>query len=235
VPGLFFTGTDTGVGKTTIVAGVVRLLRGRGLRVGVCKPVATGLSPGGGQLFTEDTLRLVEATGQSALPERVTPFTLAEPAAPAVAAAAAGKLLNLEMFCEAVQWWVPRSDLVLVEGVGGLLTPLTETDSVADLALRLGYPVVIVARASLGTLNHTLLTTEAALRRGLPVAGVVVNACTPPAGTLAERTNVAELQKRLVVPVLAVTSHGNGLSNDGPASLAAVDWLQLTRGRRETT
>src|SRR5262249_47661364 len=110
--------------------------------------------------------------------------------------------------------------VVVVEGVGGLLCPLTEQGTVADLATDLGLPVVIVARRGLGTLNHTLLTLEAARARGLRVAGVVVSETARPRG-LAEETNVQEL-RRLGVPLLAVMPHGGE-----PAALDCVDWWQL--------
>ena len=113
--------------------------------------------------------------------------------------------------------------VLLVEGVGGLLCPLTEGETVADLARLLALPLVIVARRALGTLNHTLLTVEVARGRGLAVAGVVVSETTPPCGP-AEESNVEELRQRLDVPLLAVAPHGQGLA------LAAVDWWQLAGG-----
>jgi dethiobiotin synthetase len=115
---------------------------------------------------------------------------------------------------------------VLVEGVGGLLCPLTEHETVADLAWELGLPLVLVTRRNLGTLNHTLLTLEAARTRGLHMAGIVVNEATQGAGPAWE-TNVTELQQRVGVPVLAVVPFQAEVNLCPCAALAAIDWWSL--------
>lgn len=217
--GLFFVGTDTGVGKTFVTAAVARALREQGKAVSVCKPVATGAERVGGQLLSDDTRLLAEAAGEKDH-ERVTPWTFEVPAAPPVAARLAGQTLSLAELSEAVRRQALAEGILLVEGIGGLLCPLTERDTVADLARLLGLPLVVVARRTLGTLNHTLLTLEVARGRGLPVAGVVVSETTPPSGP-AEETNVEELRRLLDVPLLAVAGHGQ------TAALAAVDWWAL--------
>lgn len=226
--GLFFTGTDTGVGKTYVVAAVLRNLRGEGRDVGVCKPVATGAAWVGGRYLAEDTRRLAEAAGLGAAPERVTPWAFPEPAAPPVAARERGVTLALSDLIGAVRFWEGSHEAVLVEGVGGLLCPLTARETVADLAAALDLRLIVVTRRSLGTLNHTLLTLEAAARRGLRVGGLVVSETEPPA-TLAERTNVAELCLRMSVPVLAVVPHRPPPVETVP-ELAAVDWWCLCGG-----
>jgi dethiobiotin synthetase len=213
--GLFVTGTDTGVGKTWLAAAVARLLRRQGWPVRVCKPVATGALEG---VPAEDTRLLADAAGDLDL-HAVTPWTLIEAAAPPVAARLAGVELKLDEIVKAVRQRVEPGVAVLVEGVGGLLCPLTEHETVADLAAALGMQVIIVARRSLGTLNHTLLTLAVARSRGLEVAGVVVNETTPACG-VAEETNPQELRQRMTVPLLAVIPHGQ----DGLAALADVDW-----------
>lgn len=222
--GLFLTGTDTGVGKTHVTCALARLLRRQGRRVGVCKPVATGAERLGERWLSDDTRRLAEAADLALdAAERITPWTFPDPAAPPVAARRLGVTLRVADLAAAVAAWKSRADLVLVEGVGGLLCPLTEQETVADLAAALALPLVVVARRSLGTLNHTLLTLEVAQARGLPVAGVVVSETAPPQG-LAEATNVDELRRRLRVPLLAVLPHA------GPdEALAGVDWGQLCR------
>lgn len=219
IRGLFFTGTDTNVGKTYVTCAVARLLRGQGQKVMVSKPVATGAINRGGRLVSEDTKRLAEAAGQSDLAE-ITPWSLTEPAAPPLAARLAGVSLRLPDIVTAVKRRFESGAILLVEGVGGLLCPLTEEATVADLASPLRLPLVIVARRGLGTLNHTLLTYEAACRRGLAVAGVVVNE-TSPVSSRAEQDNVAELA-RLGVPILAVMPYGGQ-----DLALAQVDWRQL--------
>jgi len=224
--GLFFTGTDTDVGKTFVTAAVARVLRQQGRQVGVCKPVATGARWLRDRWLADDTVCLAEAAGVDWPPERVTPWAFPEPVAPPVAAGRHGVVLGLEALVRAVQDCRRPGGILLVEGVGGLLCPLTDSETVADLAGALRLPVVVVARRSLGTLNHTLLTLEVARARGLPVAGVVVNETRPLAG-LADETNVEELARRIEVPLLAVVPHQAGPAPAPLPSLAAVDWWQL--------
>src|SRR5688500_10368791 len=158
--GLFFTGTDTGVGKTVVTAAVARVLRRQGREVRVCKPVATGAVREGTDWVAEDTRVLAEAVGAGGLEafRAITPWAFPAPAAPPVAARLAGVELRLEEIVNAVRRQGRADASLLVEGVGGLLCPLTEQETVADLALALGLPLVVVARRSLGTLNHTLMT-----------------------------------------------------------------------------
>jgi dethiobiotin synthetase len=226
--GLLFTGTDTGVGKTIVAAAVARLLRQQGRTVQVFKPVATGARWSNGRWLSEDTLRLAEAAGLNDGWDGVTPWSFPEPVAPPVAARLAGVRLTLEALVAAVQRQKRPDSVVLVEGVGGFLCPLTEEHTVADLAAALELPLVVVARRSLGTLNHTLLTLEAARSRGLTVAGVVVNETTP-VRDLADETNVAELAKRIDVPLLALVPYQGESAADASGALASVDWWRLSQ------
>jgi dethiobiotin synthetase len=225
-PGLFFTGTDTGVGKTFVTSWVAHFLYERGHVFGVCKPVATGASRDGAGWLSEDTVALARAAGLSGDWARVTPWAFADPVAPPVAARRSGTTLTLPLLADAVRRCAPTPAPVLVEGIGGLLCPVTEHETVADLAALLGLAVVVVARRSLGTLNHTLLTLEAARSRGLRLAGVVVNETTPCRG-LAEETNVEELRRRVGEPILAVVRHQAGPAEVEQPGLAAVDWWEL--------
>jgi dethiobiotin synthetase len=156
----------------------------------------------------------------------VTPWAFPEPVAPPVACRHHGVALTLADLAGAVREAGRPGAVTLVEGVGGLLCPLTERDTVADLAASLRLPVVVVARRSLGTLNHTLLTLEVARGRGLPLAGLVVNETSPPEG-LAEETNVAELERRAGVPLLAVVPHQRREGAPDTRSLERVDWWGL--------
>jgi dethiobiotin synthetase len=216
--GLFITATDTGAGKTFVTAGIARLWRRERRPFRVCKPVATGAE----NAWSEDTRLLAEAAGDRDL-HAVTPYTFAIPAAPPVAARLAGITLCLEDLAAAVHRRAGEDNTVLVEGVGGLLCPLTERETVADLASILALPLIIVARRSLGTLNHTLLTVETAQRRGLRVAGVVVTATTPVMG-VAEETAVEELRVRLRVPILADLPHQPEAILVELPTLESVDW-----------
>jgi dethiobiotin synthetase len=228
MPGLFVVGTDTGVGKTVVTAAITRSLRRRGQGVTVSKPVATGAEVHEDGFLADDTRRLAHAAGHSEY-GRVTPWVFSEPAAPAVAARTAGVNLDLEEIAGRVKKLGAPESLLLVEGIGGLLCPLTDSETVADLAAMLRFPLVVVARRSLGTLNHTLLTLEVARDRGLPVAGVVVNE-TSPVRSYAEETNVEELSKRIAVPLLAVVPYLTNPYDAEIASLAAVDWQRLASG-----
>ena len=229
--GLFITATDTGAGKTFVTAAIAHALREQGAAVRVCKPVATGAEPIDGRWVSEDTRVLAEAAGDPDY-DAITPWAFPTPAAPPVAARLAGATLRLGELAEAVRRRSAPGAVVLVEGVGGLLCPLTETETVADLAAELGMPLVIVARRSLGTLNHTLLTLEVARARRLPVAGVVVSETAPVSGP-AEETNVEELRRRIRTPLLAVVPHQPDGKPRACATVSAVEWRRLADGGRD--
>jgi dethiobiotin synthetase len=187
--------------------------------------VATGAAIEHGNYVADDTKRLAESVGHNDY-QRVTEWAFPDPSAPPVAARAAGTQLVLAEIAGHVKQRAAFDGSLLIEGVGGLLCPLTESDTIADLARQLEWPLVVVARRSLGTLNHTLMTLEVAYRRGLHVAGLVVCETTPVRG-LAEETNVEELQKRIDVPLLAVVPYRQEPFDGTIASLAAVDWRGL--------
>jgi dethiobiotin synthetase len=221
--GLFITATDTGAGKTFVTAGLARLWRREGRPFRVCKPVATGAEDD----WSEDTRLLAEAAGDLDL-AAITPYTFAIAAAPPVAARLAGTTLRLEDLTAAVRRRAGQDHTVLVEGVGGFLCPLTKHETVGDLAVELSLPLIVVARRSLGTLNHTLLTVEAVQRRGIRLAGLVVTATTPVQG-VAEETVIEELRTRLDVPLLVVLSYRPNTYWEEIPELHVVDWWQLAQ------
>lgn len=190
--GLFVTGTDTGVGKTLVACALARGLRRRGLDVGVMKPVETGVGAAG----PVDARALRDAAGVEDDLERICPQSFALPAAPSVAAAAEGRALDRRALQAAFDTLRARHEFLLVEGAGGLLVPLAEDYSMADLAGELGLPLLVVARASLGTINHTRLTLEAAQGRGLVVTGVVISHGPVPLSA-ADARNLAALRDLL--------------------------------------
>lgn len=206
-PGLFVTGTDTEVGKTRITCWLAGALSKRGVRVGLSKPVASGRAERDGEFYWEDTEALVAASSVPTTPDLVTPVRLTEPLAPPVAARREGIPLTLAHYQSAIQACEGSSDVLLVEGVGGLLCPITEEETVADLAGWWGRPMIVVARLGLGTINHILLTLEAAQARGLKVLGVVINQATADPPTVADETNPAELRRLLSLPVWGPIPH----------------------------
>ena len=190
--GLFVTGTDTGVGKTVVACAVIRGLRERGIDAAGMKAVETGVGEGG----PLDAIALQAAAGGSDPLDLVCPQRFALPAAPSVAAAAAGAAVDLESIRAAFAALAARRELVVVEGAGGLLVPITAATCMADLARDLSLPLLVVARARLGTINHTLLTLEVARGRGLAVAGVVVSRGADPISP-ADEQNLAYLRELL--------------------------------------
>ena len=199
--GFFITGTDTGAGKTVVTASLALALRRRGLRVGVMKPVETGCLREDDRLVPQDALFLLEASGCQAPLELVNPYALAEPLAPALAAEREGIRIELARLEACYRELARRYDMVLVEGAGGLLVPLTEQHTMLDLANGLGLPLVVVARNILGVINHTALTVAVARQHGAGVLGVVLNHPDPDSD-LATQTNAAALRRWAGAPLL---------------------------------
>ncbi|MBI4353612.1 MAG: dethiobiotin synthase [Candidatus Omnitrophica bacterium] len=199
--GLFITGTDTGVGKTLIAAGLAAWCRAKGLDVGVMKPIATGGIRRQDQWISPDAMVLARAAGVDDPVSLINPVCFREPLAPYVAAQRAGQSIRWDSIRRASEQLQARHRFLMIEGIGGLLVPLTRRHTVADLIRAFNLPVVIVARRGLGTLNHTLLTVREAQRQKLRMRGVLLNAADPPtrdAGLrLAEQTNPHALEQCL--------------------------------------
>jgi dethiobiotin synthetase len=173
--GYFITATDTGVGKTEVACALVRAARAAGVDAVGMKPAQSGHLPG----EPSDAERLREASGGVEPLEAICPYSLSAPLAPAVAARLEGRRLELATILGAARALGERHELLVVEAAGGLLVPLTERETYADLAVALGLPVIVVARAGLGTVNHAALTVEALRRRGLGIAAIVLNRTAP--------------------------------------------------------
>ena len=173
VPGLFITGTDTGVGKTYVAALIARQLKAEGRAVGVYKPAASGCRRQGGTLVSDDALALWEAAGRPDDLEHVCPQLFEAPLAPHLAARAEGRELDAARLRRGLDHWRRRSEIILVEGAGGLMSPLGDDEYVADLAAEFGFPLVVVSPNVLGTINQTLQTLITASvfqgSKGLPL------------------------------------------------------------------
>ncbi len=224
-PGLFITGTGTAVGKTYVASRIAESLVSAGLRVGVYKPVASGCRPASEfrstnqlsvpttcGLVSDDALQLWEAAGRPGEFDFVCPQRFEAPLAPHLAARAEGKCVRSDLLRAGIDYWNQRSDIVLVEGAGGLLSPLSDDQYVADLAHDLGLPLVIVSANILGTINHTLLTLAVAksFRGGLNIAGVVLNDVygQDRSSDPSILSNRRELELRCTAPVLTELGWG---------------------------
>jgi dethiobiotin synthetase len=170
--GLFVTGTGTDVGKTVVAAAICAALHAQGVRVAAFKPVVSGTEERSDPDWPPDHELLARATGER--PEDVAPAVFAAPLSPHLAAALAGEPLDPALLRGAFDARAAEAEAIVVEGVGGLLVPLTPDWLVRDLAVDLALPLVVAASPGLGTINHTLLTLEAARAAGLAVAGVVL-------------------------------------------------------------
>ncbi len=168
--GIFVTGTGTEVGKTVVAAVVARTLAAEGRSVAVFKPAVTGLDEG----VETDHALLRRASGSIQSDEEIAPYRFGPPASPHLAAELVGEEIDPERLRQAARDAAEGAEAIVCEGVGGLLVPLSPTYLVRDLAADLGYPVLVVASPGLGTINHTLLTLEAARAAGLKVAAVVL-------------------------------------------------------------
>lgn len=211
--GLFITGTDTGVGKTFVAGALATLFRARGIDVGVMKPVETGCIRRDGRLHPQDALYLKEMAGTADPVEEICPYALEMPAAPSVAADAARTVIDLEWIADRFRHVARRHQLTLVEGAGGLLVPITETADYTHLIQNLQIPALLVARTSLGTINHTLLTSRWAGHLKLSILGVVLNSPTGPPSP-SEEANLQALAKRLTTPLLGCIPHLSGPTLD---------------------
>lgn len=208
--GLFVTGTDTDCGKTRVGTLLAELAVAAGRVVRVCKPVETGCTPDhgvGGQLIPADGTALARAARDPRPIERICPYRLRLPAAPDVAARAAGVAIERERLLEAVDEARRDADLTLVEGAGGIRVPISAGLDMAGLARATGLPVLLVARAALGTINHTRLSLEAIAAESLPLAGVVI--ChTRPGLSKADRANLDCLLEELGARLWGELPHG---------------------------
>lgn len=224
-PGLFVTGTNTAVGKTYVASLIARALRCNGYRVGVYKPAASGCRREGHQIVADDALELWNAAGRPGELSKVCPQCFELELAPHLAALNQGRTIDPALMRSGIDYWRERSDVVVVEGAGGLMSPLGNDEYNADLAYDFGYPLVVVTRNALGTIHETLTTLIAAASygEGLEVAGIVLNSPRCNAGDSSVSSNQAELESRAVARLLAEVAY-EAKDFDRP-----VDWYALAR------
>jgi dethiobiotin synthetase len=217
--GVFVTGTDTGVGKSVLAASACAALAARGERVAAFKPVVTGLDDEPGE-FGHDHELLAAAANSGQAPDDVAPYRFRPPLSPHLAAELAGERIEPARLLEAAR----PHELLVCEGVGGLMVPITTGYLVRDLAVDLALPVLVAARTGLGTINHTLLTVEAARTAGLRVVGVVMTPW-PKQPAEIERSNRETIERLSRVPVSGLPRTGRDRLAEAGASLPLDDWL----------
>ena len=227
--GIFITGTDTGVGKTTVAAALARLLHDRGVKVGVMKPVTSGCLFSASGLVSADAELLAWAAGTDVTAE-VAPYLLKEPLAPSAAAEIEHVRIEFSRILAAFHQIAEQCDFVIVEGAGGLMVPLSGGLLVADLIKLLALPLLVVARPDLGTVNHTVLTTFAARQLEINVRGVVISGY-PDRPSLAESTAPHLIDSLAGVPLLGRFPRIDS-KNEKELVVALAAWLSAQPATR---
>jgi dethiobiotin synthetase len=236
IPSLVVTGTDTGVGKTLVAGAIGHWFHRRGYRVSVLKPAATGCVRRREGLVSEDAEFLAHCADARFSLDVICPQRYVEPLAPAVAAERAGQPLDWEAIQRSIDAMNVASDVMIIEGVGGLMVPMDPKHIFRDVAIWLRRPTLVVARPALGTINHTLLTVDALRAAKVPVAGVVINRYPAENATIAEETNPRAIERWGKVPVLCIVPDdklgGLHLPPGIVAAIETVDWERVV-GMRE--
>ncbi len=218
--GLFITGTDTGVGKTEVACGLAGLLKNAGLRVGVMKPIATG--------DRGDARKLCRAAGVEEPLRLINPQFFKKPLAPMVSARAERRSINLLDVARCYRLLCKKYPTMIVEGIGGVQVPLGPEIYVADLIRTMGLPALLVARAGLGTINHTLLSLQALKVARVSVLGIILNGGS--GRSLPERTNAAAIQEHTPVPVLGHLVFRKEIQQNPKAVIEALSRLPKVWG-----
>jgi dethiobiotin synthetase len=214
VKAIFITGTDTGVGKTTISASLAAFLSlKKELNVGVMKPFESGLSKTGEGGLTCDARFLKEASGTSDVLDKISPYTFGAPLAPEAAAKLENVVIDIDVVNRTFQRLCEGHDTLVVEGAGGVLVPISTGFFFCDLIKAWDIPVIIVSRLGLGTINHTLLTNVFLQSMGITVLGVILND-TEGVNDAAAKTNPEILQQYLNVPILGIFPHLEGRTRE---------------------
>src|SRR3989339_633609 len=195
MPGIFITGTDTGCGKTVFCAALVKHFRSEGIDCGYMKPISCGSKDDNDAVYLKKLLKLKDPLAL------INPISLPYPLAPYAAAKKAGKKIELEKIFRSYSQLTVHYSLIIIEGVGGALVPITKDYLVADLIKDLKTPAIIVAKAGLGTINHTLLTIEALKKRKIEILGIIMNGYT--GKDLSEQTNAEVIKEISNIPILA--------------------------------
>lgn len=227
--GLFITGTDTEVGKTYVATLIVKDLVAAGHRVGVYKPVASDCVADGPHLVSEDAVALWEAAGRPLNLEAVCPQRFQAPLAPHLAARHEGREIDSQLMREGLSRWADECDIIVVEGAGGLMSPINDDEYFADLAYDFHYPVLVVAPNFIGVINQTLQTliTASCFRDGIHVAGVILNDARLFDGDLSMESNRQQIASRARAPVLT------RLRYEATEFEEEIDWMAVAKRKNE--
>lgn len=232
-PGLFVTGTDTGVGKTHVATAIVRVLAASGLRVGVYKPVASGFATAADE--ASDAWMLWRAAGSPRTPRDVCPQSFATPVAPPASARLENTQVDERLLRTGLDRWMADSDVVVVEGAGGLFSPVGDSSLVVDLAREFKLPVVVVDAARLGAIGRSLAAVRAARAEGLQVAAVVLSHGEPTADMEAP-TSPRVLARQAAREITARTGLIVTILEHAALTMPpGIDWLALAGGRNRAS
>lgn len=202
--GFFVTGTDTGVGKTVITAALIKAAGLLGVKACGMKPIETGCAKEGKVMVPSDGMFLKEMAHMDETLSYVTPCCFEHELAPMVSAEMEGTTVDINRIRVAFDKLGRAYQTVIVEGIGGLLVPISKDYFVIDLAKEMGLPLIVVARPGLGTINHTLLTVNYALKEGVEVAGIIINHTYNSEDGMAEKTNPKVIEKLSPAPLIGV-------------------------------
>ncbi|MBI4699187.1 MAG: dethiobiotin synthase [Nitrospirae bacterium] len=205
--GIFITGTDTGVGKTVVAAGLLMAFKKMGYNVCPLKPVETGCKIRDGKFIPRDAIKLIKAADVNEQVDLINPYRFRKPLAPVVAAELKGMVINKSRIISAYTKLRKKYDITIVEGAGGIMVPIHKKYLFADLIKDLNLPVIIIARPGLGTINHTLLTIEAARGRGINILGVIMNYSNIIKEDISVKTNPGVIERLGEVRVLGVVPY----------------------------
>jgi dethiobiotin synthetase len=212
--GLFITGTDTGVGKTMITALLGKAFKDKGLNIGVLKPIATGCVKIGDELVSEDAVFLKEYIGLKSSLEEICPIKYELPVSPLAAQMETQKEFNSRSIFEHLKKMEQKYEFIFVEGIGGLMVPLKHKYYVLDLIKEIRYPVIIVAKPNLGTLNHTLLTILQLKAKEIDIIGMIINHSQECSDDVSVKTNIKILEQETGVKVLGVVPYMKNINKD---------------------
>jgi len=222
--GFFITGTDTDIGKTVVTACLIKLFKSQEIDVGVMKPIETGVDPACNSSANSDAKFLMEVSGNTDPVDKVCPYRFKTPASPYQAAKIAGKEILPATIIENLKTLESHHNLMLIEGVGGLLVPITNRYNVANLVLEIGLPLIIVSSIRLGTLNHTLLTINAAQQYGLKIKGIILNQKENHTLDPIEKQQDKLIKELSGIPILGVCPYIKEISPEGiQASLPKIE------------